>query len=152
MNATATQTRRQHQPLKPVNVRAYFVGGATRQDVVEGEAVPSITDLDHDEEAAYWPEVLFDGERCVGFRVRKFGGEETPDVSRDLLSCMCGAATSRSQRPGGCRHQKALREALPTVAKDASALRKTHTAERAERDEQGGLDYTDANANDPDNR
>jgi hypothetical protein len=102
-----------------VNVRAYFVGGATRQDVIYGQAVLSITDLDRDEEAPYWVEALYDGERCVAFRLRKFGGEDgAHDVSRDLTTCTCGDATFRPERPGRCRHVQALRQALPTVAKD----------------------------------
>ncbi len=121
MNATASHSSRparQRKPLTAVNVRAYFVGGASRQDVLNGAAVLSITDLDRGDEAPYWVEALYDGDRCTGFRLRKFGGEETHDVSRDLLTCTCGDATYRPDRPGGCRHQQALRQALPTVRRD----------------------------------
>jgi hypothetical protein len=117
----ATCPRRQRKQLLPVNVRAYLVGGATRQDVIDGSAVLSITDLDRDEESAYWLSALFDGEKCVGFTVRKFGGEEEAHViSRDLTSCTCGDSTYRPNRPGGCRHLAALRRVLPTVSKPAS--------------------------------
>jgi hypothetical protein len=99
-------------------VRAYFVGGATRQDVMDGAAVLSVTDLTTQEEQAYWCEALFEGDRCLGFRLRKFGGEEPPyDLPRDLSGCDCPDRSYRPERPGGCRHMAALRQALPTVAR-----------------------------------
>jgi hypothetical protein len=83
--------------------------------VIDRAAVLSVTDLDRLEEVPYWCEAISDGEKVVGFRLRKFGGEETHDISRDLLTCNCGDATFRPERPGGCRHQQAPRQALPTV-------------------------------------
>lgn len=122
MNATLTRPARQRKPLSPVNVRARFVGGATRQDVLDGAAVLSITDLTTREEAAYWLEAVYDGERCVAFRLRKFGGEEQYDLPRDLSSCDCPDGIYRAERPGGCRHMAALRQALPTVARAGPGL------------------------------
>ena len=107
------------KPLQPVSVVACFVGGATRRDVLDGAAVLSIAtgdDTDRDE-AAYWCAALFDGEKCVGFELRKFGGAEVYHLPRDLSSCDCPDHTYRPERPGGCRHMAALRQALPTVGK-----------------------------------
>ncbi len=106
------------KPLQPVNVLAYLVGGATVDDVRRGNAVLSITDLARGEEAPYWLQALYDGGRCTGFRVRKFGGEDAHTVTRDLTACTCPDRAFRSNRPGGCRHIAALRQALPTVARD----------------------------------
>lgn len=116
-------TRKQRKPLEPVSVSAYFVGGATRADVVHGAAVLSITDNGSTDEKAYWCEALFseDRSKCVGFRLRPMGSGEIYDVPRSLDSCTCADATYRAERPGGCRHQQALRQALPAVAKDNPA-------------------------------
>lgn len=114
---TATTAPRQRKPLAPVSVRAYFVGGATRQDVLDGSAVLSVTDLATGQEQAYWARALYDGERCTGFRLAKLGTGEQYDLPRDLSGCDCGDRTHRPERPGGCRHMAALRQALPTVNK-----------------------------------
>ncbi|HKI36884.1 MAG TPA: hypothetical protein VKA46_33840 [Gemmataceae bacterium] len=123
-NATTIAPRRQRSPLQPVNVRARFVGGATRQDVIDGAAVLSITsgDATDQDESAYWVEGLFLGDKCLGFRLRKFGSEEVYDVPRALDSCTCADATYRPERPGGCKHQVSLRQTLPTVSKAVPVL------------------------------
>jgi hypothetical protein len=112
---------RQRKPLLPVNVRAYFVGGASRRDVLDGAAVLSITTVDDTDrdESAYWCLALFspDGQTCLGFRLTKFGTGEVYDLPRDLGGCDCPDRTYRPERPGGCRHTAALRQALPTVAR-----------------------------------
>jgi hypothetical protein len=53
MKVTATPRGRQRQPLKPVHATGLFVGGATRQDVIDGSAVLAVTDLDTGEEKPY---------------------------------------------------------------------------------------------------
>ena len=136
MSSTMTTcSKRQRKPLQPVNVRAVFVGGATRQDVIDGQAVLSIVtgdDTDRDEKP-YWVKALFDGERCVGFSLTTFGTGEGHILSRDLKSCTCGDALYRPNRPGGCRHQAALRQALPTVVSAGPVVRKPDR--KTERDE-----------------
>ncbi len=65
--ATRGTGPRQRMPLVAVQVTGRFVGGATRQDVIDGAAVLSITsgdDSDRDE-SAYWCQAIFDGERCT---------------------------------------------------------------------------------------
>ncbi len=119
MHANAPARARQRKPLPPVNVTARFVGGATRQDVIDGAAVLSIAtgdDTDRDE-SAYWCRAIFAGDVCTGFRLTKFGTGEVYDLPRDLSSCDCPDHTYRGERPGGCKHMAALRQALPTVSK-----------------------------------
>jgi hypothetical protein len=117
--SSITHPRKQRKPLEPVNVRAYFVGGASRQDVLDGAAVLSLTDLTTNEEAAYWCRALYDGGRCTGFRLTKLGSPaDVYDVPRALTGCDCPDAAYRPERPGGCRHQQALRQALPTVRRE----------------------------------
>jgi hypothetical protein len=112
--------------LAPVQVLAHFVGGATRSDVIEGAAVLSLTDLSTGAETPYWCEALFqspaDGGKCVGFRLKKFNSSEVYDVPRTLDACTCADASYRPERPGGCKHQAALRQALPTVTRDDHAV------------------------------
>jgi hypothetical protein len=103
--------------LLPVQVRAHFVGGATRQELLDGAAVLSITDATTGEEKAYWCLAAFDGARCLGFRLVAFGTGEVYDLPRDLSSCDCPDHVYRGERPGGCRHMQALRQALPAVQK-----------------------------------
>ena len=112
---------RPRKPLQPVSVRAQFVGGATRQDILDGSAVLSIVSGDptDSDESAYWCLALYDGGRCAGFRLTKFGTGEVYDVPRSLDACTCGDGTYRPERPGGCKHQQALRQALPAVSNAA---------------------------------
>jgi hypothetical protein len=118
---------RQPRPLVlAVQITAHFVGGASRQDVLDGAAVLAIVagDATDADERAYWCKALYAGDQCVGFRLTKFGGETTEvyDLPRDLSSCDCPDHTYRPQRPGGCRHMIALRQALPTVTGTAPAV------------------------------
>ena len=110
------------KPLEPVQVQACFVGGATRQDILDGSAVLSVVsgdDTDRDE-MAYWCRALYDGDRCTGFRLTKFGTGDVYDVPRSLDACTCGDGTFRPERPGGCKHQQALRQALPAAGNSAA--------------------------------
>ena|SRR5690349_6039640 len=135
--ATPTRPPRQRKPLTAVNVRAYFVGGATRQDVIDGSAVLSVVtgdDTDRDE-CAYWCLAVYDGDRCTGFRLTKFGTGEVYDLPRDLGSCDCPDQTYRGERPGGCRHMAALRQALPTVARGNPPEAARAIDRKAERDD-----------------
>jgi hypothetical protein len=107
-----------------VQVQARFVGGASRHEVIDGSAVLSIVtgDASDSDESAYWCQALFEGDRCTGFRLSKFGGEEVYDLPRDLSACDCPDQTFRPGRPGGCKHMEALRQALPTVRKATEVL------------------------------
>jgi hypothetical protein len=123
VSSPARGRKAERKPLLPVNVTARFVGGATQQEVIDGSAVLSIVsgdDTDRDEQP-YWCLALFERNVCVGFRLTKFGTGEVYDLPRDLSSCDCPDGTYRPERPGGCKHAVALRQALPAVAKDRPA-------------------------------
>jgi hypothetical protein len=92
---------------KPVRVRARFAGG----NLADGTAVLSIRDGGR--EASYWCEALPTG----GYRLQKFGAGRRYDLPADLSGCTCGDRTHRPERPGGCRHMAALRQALPAITK-----------------------------------
>jgi hypothetical protein len=98
-----------------VRVTGLFVGGATRQDLMDNAAVLAINDDTTGLEQAYWCEAVFNGPVLTAFRLRKFGGYEQYDLPADLTACDCADGVYRWNRPGGCRHQQALRQALPTV-------------------------------------
>lgn len=111
MNGNTSAPDRQHgKPPAPVRVRASFGRGATRRDVLDGCAI--LTVRDGGGEATYWCQAVTDGGRLVAYRLRKFGTERQYDLPADLSSCDCGDRTHRPERPGGCRHMVALRQAL----------------------------------------
>jgi hypothetical protein len=92
---------------EPVSVRARFAGG----NLADGSAILSIRDGDG--ESSYWCEALPAG----GYRLRKFGAGRRYELPADLSGCTCGDRTHRPERPGGCKHMAALRQALPSVTK-----------------------------------
>jgi hypothetical protein len=104
-------------PPSPVNVIARFVGGACKQDILEGRAVLSIStgDASDPDECFYWCVAVVEDGRCIGFRLSKFGSSDTYYVPCDLSACGCRDRIHRPDRPGGCRHMVALRQALPTI-------------------------------------
>lgn len=126
---------RDKKPLAPVSVTGRFVGGASRQDVIDGAAVLAIEsgDATDRDESAYWVSAVYAAGACVGFALVKFGTGETYELPRDLSSCGCPDATYRPGRPGGCRHAAALRQALPTLTGTAAPPRAPDR--KTERDE-----------------
>lgn len=114
MTVPATAERK---PLAPVSVAAKFISGADRQSVLDGCAVLSITGEDG-AETPYWCKAHMDGERCLGFRLTKLGTKDFYDLPRDLSGCDCADSIYRNDRPGGCKHQAALRQALPTLKRE----------------------------------
>jgi hypothetical protein len=128
------KTARPRNPLQPVRVTASFVGGATRDDVIHGQAVLSIVsgDATDSDESAYWLKAVYDGERCVSFRLIKFGTGDQYDLPRDLSTCDCPDRVYRGERPGGCRHMVALQQALLTVTEAGPIRKPDRKAERFE--------------------
>jgi hypothetical protein len=118
MHATTSDPGRQREPLGPVKVRARFVAGATPEGLAAGAAILSVTEAVTGMATCYWCEAVSGANgQCVGFRLRKFGGGEPHDLPGDLSGCTCGDRTHRPDRPGGCRHMAALRQALPALTK-----------------------------------
>jgi hypothetical protein len=113
---TATTPRARSRRPRPDAVEGHFVGGASKADVCHGSAVLAIVlgdDSDRDE-TVYWCIAVYGGERCTHFKLTKFGTGDAYHVPRSLDSCTCLDHQYRP-RPQGCKHQQALRQALPTV-------------------------------------
>ena len=59
---------------------------------------------------------VYDGEALAGYRLLKADGAMY-DLPGDLSGCDCPDATYHPERPGGCKHQQAMRAALAALAK-----------------------------------
>jgi hypothetical protein len=64
---------------------------------------------------SYLVHAVFDGPRHIGYRLSKPSGE-VYDLAADCSTCDCADATFHPERPGGCKHQRALRAALASLA------------------------------------
>ena len=98
------------KPLLPVQVTGHFIGGAEDEDLLIGAAVLEIEDAK--ELTSYWCQANTEHGNIVGWSLRRFGFAEVYDLPATLDSCDCPDGTFKSERPGGCRHQAALRQAL----------------------------------------
>jgi hypothetical protein len=109
---------RQRKPLLPVNVTGVFSEGVTTHDLLHGSAILEVTDDDgRQPEAFYWTEAVLDAGRLVGVTIQKFADGDRHYVHLDgEPSCTCEDATYRPDRPGGCRHVNAVRQALVELA------------------------------------
>ena len=101
---------RQSKPLLPVNVVAHFVAEPTDEDLLIGAAALEIDD--GKELASYWLQATTERGNVTGWKLKKFNSVEVYDLPSSLDSCDCPDGTYRSERPGGCRHQQAIRQAL----------------------------------------
>jgi hypothetical protein len=64
---------------------------------------------------AYLVSPVLDYGRLVGYRLKKADGK-VYDLAADLSSCDCPDGTYHPERPGGCKHQRALGKALQALA------------------------------------
>src|SRR5690242_10277570 len=98
---TSTKSRRTPQPVSGTYRWVLPLG--------PGENRPGVLSIKASGNAKLYGVIrLMDQGRTVGYRlVRPDGG--TYDVDADLWVCSCPDATYRPDRPGGCRHVKALR-------------------------------------------
>jgi hypothetical protein len=66
---------------------------------------------------AYEVFVLYDGEALVGYRLLKADGAmyDVGTAEPHGWTCDCPDATYSPERPGGCKHAKALRAALAAL-------------------------------------
>jgi hypothetical protein len=110
-----------HPPpvVKPVSVAAYFVGGISHVELMEGSAVLSITDRLTKMEKLYWCGLLHDGGIIRGFSLTTLESCEVYLLSRELGRCDCPDHLYRP-RSGGCRHRAALRQAFSGGRHDPS--------------------------------
>jgi hypothetical protein len=116
---TMTKTRK---PVKPVSGNARWIGGAPSQARLDdGDAILQIT-VAGKEPGFYHVETNRDGDKVRGYRLIKIDALEkaaTYDVELHddgSLTCDCPDATN-VDRPGGCKHVKALRAALAACGK-----------------------------------
>jgi hypothetical protein len=88
-------------------------------DLFRGCAILEIESEDRLE--SYWATLHIspDG-HIAGLRLQKFATGEKYDLPADLDGCDCPDAIERSEQPGGCEHQQALRQALVNVARDSA--------------------------------
>jgi hypothetical protein len=64
---------------------------------------------------AYLVSSVLDNGRLIGWTLKKTDGTAY-DLPADLSSCDCPDACFRPERPGGCRHMKALAAGLKALA------------------------------------
>src|SRR5262245_51314978 len=108
---------RSRKPLQPVHVCGQFlqrpippceiVGPAGKPGVLSIDGTPYL--------CSYVGELPPEGEPVVrGYRVVKADGAvyDIDTTAPHGWTCDCPDATYRSERPGGCRHVQALRQAL----------------------------------------
>jgi hypothetical protein len=126
-------TRPPAKPLEPVAVTGRILTGLGQglHDLFHGCAILEIEGdgkLD-----SYWVtlNVSPDG-HIAGVRVQRFATGQRYDLPADLSSCDCPDQLYRSERPGGCKHMVALRQALVNVAKDNPPPKRVNP--RVERD------------------
>jgi hypothetical protein len=108
---------RKRKPPQPVSGTCRWVGGAPSLAALDNGDAMLLVKVEGKEPAAYHVQRLTDGEAVVGFRLVKAGIEEkTYDVNAETWECDCPDAT-HTDRPGGCKHSKALRAALAACSK-----------------------------------
>jgi hypothetical protein len=109
---------RERKPLQPVQLlRVECEAGIA--DLIAGHAVLTIVtgdDADSDTRA-YWlkADVAHTG-KVTGFELRQFSTGVKYHLPADLSDCDCPDHIYREERPGGCKHMVALRQALLTIA------------------------------------
>jgi hypothetical protein len=109
------------KPLEPVQLlRVECQAGIA--DLIAGHAVLAISvgDPTDSNNTVYWvrADVDYRG-KITGFQLQQFGTGVRYELDADLTSCSCPDATYREERPGGCKHRRALREALLGIGKAA---------------------------------
>ncbi len=127
--ARSQPARRQHRPLLPVNVRATLTGSATPADLpdelVRGAAILSIISGDETDPDTrlYWIKFLFDiCRQPYAVELLRFDpGHERYVITLEDERCSCPDAVYRSDRPGSCKHVRALKIVLPPVANPVTA-------------------------------
>ena len=101
--ATITRSRK---PVKPVSGTCSWLSKPNRHH--QG----GVLEING---TAYTVDAIFDDEdRLIGHRLCKADGGMY-DIDRATGRCDCPDATFRPDRPGGCKHSKALQAALRAV-------------------------------------
>jgi hypothetical protein len=100
-----------------------FPGAAASSSSVQSSALAlAITtgDYTHSDTRVYWLKADVDHTgRVASFELTRFGSSEKYRLPADLSSCDCPDHTFREDRPGGCKHMVALRQALTALTSQA---------------------------------
>jgi hypothetical protein len=114
---------RQQKPLEPISLlRVECRAGI--EDVILGRAVLVIVTGDESDSdtASYW--LRADEGRhghIVSWEITKFGSVEAYRLPADCSSCDCGDHSFREERPGGCRHMVAMRQAVVQLGRTVAS-------------------------------
>ena len=101
--------------------------GQPLADLFDGCAVLEIED-DKDL-TSYWCQATTDGQGHITcLHLQRFGTGARYELPAALDSCSCPDGIYCSERPGGCRHMVALRQALVNAVRDNPAPHKTAAA------------------------
>jgi hypothetical protein len=117
--STTTRKRKSVKPrkLNPVKGTCRWIGGAPTPGQLDGGDAMLLITVEGKAPQAYHVQ-RFDGRN---FRLTKAGVESGTayDLERvgDGFRCDCPDATHNEERPGGCKHSKALRAALAACSK-----------------------------------
>ena len=114
MNAT-----RKKKPPQPIVGTCRWVGGTPSPAALDNGNAMLLIVPKRREPQAYHVQRLTDGGTVLGYRLVKAGVENTVydlEQTGDTLRCDCPDAT-HVDRPGGCKHSKALRAALAACGK-----------------------------------
>ncbi len=118
----ATRQPRQRRPLLPVSVRA-TLDLTSPDELAHGTAILAITtgDATDEDTRRYWTQFLFRDGDAYAISLRQFGSDEVHQVTLADEKCSCPDTEFRPDRPGGCKHIRALKIVLPPVAAPAAA-------------------------------
>jgi hypothetical protein len=126
------------KPLEPVAVTGRILAGhgQVMHDMFHGHSILEIESEGRLE--SYWLTLIISPDaRIAGVRLQRFAEGQVYDLPASLDDCTCPDATYRPERPGGCRHQQALRMALIRVAED-NARPRPKPDRKTERDDLTG--------------
>jgi hypothetical protein len=116
----------QRNPIPPVQLlRVTCEAGIP--DLIAGHAVLviSVGDETDSNTTCYWLRADVDhAGHIISCQLTKFASGERYNLPADLSDCDCADHTCREERPLGCKHMRALREALLQVveAQDAEPI------------------------------
>jgi hypothetical protein len=132
----------ERKPLQPVQLlRVECRAGI--EDVILGRAVLVIVsgDATDSDTAGYWlkADVSHTG-HIVSWQLQKFATGERYNLPADCSSCECADHVYREERPGGCRHMVAMRQAVVQLGRMASGDDDMVEAVAGEGDEPVDLD------------
>ena len=115
LTAPRPRVKSARKPQLSVQVTGALITGLA--DLFDGCAILEIDDAR--ELTSYWCSASTDVQgRIAGLHLQKFATGEKYDPPATLDDCDCPDAIYRSVRPGGCKHQVALRQALVSVVRD----------------------------------